>query len=164
MNQMLNMQDKIRKYDYYYCRIEIININKMENTIEDQKSSNSYASNRGTVSMFKKVKTAKKLSFTPTQASETSELYYDLDEKSIISFDNMVKKNDSIKFEQEIRRSSPEKINNCIDFNDEYNDFIYDEEDELTYGDDDQMIDFMDIFYMSSAVVIILLLLYNDPQ
>ena len=121
---MLNMQDKIRKYDYYYCRIEIININKMENTIEDQKSSNSYASNRGTVSMFKKVKTAKKLSFTPTQASETSELYYDLDEKSIISFDNMVKKNDSIKFEQEIRRSSPEKINNCIDFNDEYNDLI----------------------------------------
>ena len=87
----------------------------MENTIEDQKSTTSYASNRGTISMFKRVKTAKKLSFTPTQASETSELYYDLDDKSIISFDNMVKKNECIKFESEIRRSSPEKTNNCID-------------------------------------------------
>ena len=31
----------------------------MENTIEDQKSTTSYASNRGTISMFKRVKTAK---------------------------------------------------------------------------------------------------------
>ena len=96
----------------------------MENTIEDQKSTTSYASNRGTISMFKRVKTAKKLSFTPTQASETSELYYDLDDKSIISFDNMVKKNECIKFESEIRRSSPEKTNNCIDLYDEYSDLI----------------------------------------
>ena len=95
----------------------------MEITIEDEKSINSSVSNRGTISVFKTQKSSKKISFTPTQASETSERYYDLDEKSIVSFETVVQKNNNLKIEPEMRRSSPEK-GNCFDLYDEYRDII----------------------------------------
>lgn len=95
----------------------------MEITIEDEKSINSSVSNRGTISVFKTQKSSKKISFTPTQASETSERYYDLDEKSIVSFETVVQKNNNLKIEPEMRRSSPEK-GNCFDLYDEYSDII----------------------------------------
>lgn len=90
------------------------------------KPSNSDTGNRGTKSMFKKHKKTKKLSFTPTQASETSQKYYELDEKSIISFDNVVKQNEnkSIDFKSLVRHSSPVKTNLALDLYQEYNDIV----------------------------------------
>ena len=80
----------------------------MEITIEDEKSVNSSIANRGTISMYKKNKSNKKICFTPTQASETSEHYYDIDEKAIPSFDTVVHKTESMN--DDLRCSSPIKI------------------------------------------------------
>lgn len=95
----------------------------MEITIVDGKSINSSIPNRGTVSMFKTQKSSKKLSFTPTHASETGERYFDLDEKSIVPFENIVQKNNNLKIEPNLRKSSPEK-GNCFDLYNEYSDII----------------------------------------
>ena len=69
----------------------------MEITIEDEKSVNGSVVNRGTISMYKKVRSSKKICFTPTQSSETSEHYYVLDEKAIPSFDTVLHKTEPIK-------------------------------------------------------------------
>ena len=84
----------------------------MEITIEDEKSVNSSIANRGTISMYKKNKSNKKICFTPTQASETSEHYYDIDEKAIPSFDTVVHKTESMN--DDLRCSSPIKNQNAI--------------------------------------------------
>ncbi len=85
----------------------------MEITIEDEKSVNSSIANRGTISMYKKNKSNKKICFTPTQASETSEHYYDIDEKAIPSFDTVVHKTESMN--DDLRCSSPIKNQNAIE-------------------------------------------------
>ena len=85
----------------------------MEITIEDEKSVNSSIANRGTISMYKKNKSNKKICFTPTQASETSEHYYDIDEKAIPSFDTVVHKTESMN--DDLRCSSPIKNQNSIE-------------------------------------------------
>ena len=85
----------------------------MEITIEDEKSVNSSIANRGTISMYKKNKSNKKICFTPTQASETSEYYYDIDEKAIPSFDTVVHKTESMN--DDLRCSSPIKNQNAIE-------------------------------------------------
>ena len=85
----------------------------MEITIEDEKSVNSSIANRGTISMYKKNKSNKKICFTPTQASETSEHYYDIDEKAIPSFDTVVHKTESMN--DDLRCSSPRKNQNAIE-------------------------------------------------
>ena len=85
----------------------------MEITIEDEKSVNSSIANRGTISMYKKNKSNKKICFTPTQASETSEHYYDIDEKTIPSFDTVVHKTESMN--DDLRCSSPRKNQNAIE-------------------------------------------------
>ena len=85
----------------------------MEITIEDEKSVNSSIANRGTISMYKKNKSNKKICFTPTQASETSEHYYDIDEKAIPSFDTVVHKTESMN--DNLRCSSPIKNQNAIE-------------------------------------------------
>ena len=85
----------------------------MEITIEDEKSVNSSIANRGTISMYKKNKSNKKICFTPTQASETSEHYYDIDEKAIPSFDTAVHKTESMN--DDLRCSSPIKNQNAIE-------------------------------------------------
>ena len=85
----------------------------MEIIIEDEKSVNSSIANRGTISMYKKNKSNKKICFTPTQASETSEHYYDIDEKAIPSFDTVVHKTDSMN--DDLRCSSPIKNQNAIE-------------------------------------------------
>ena len=85
----------------------------MEITIEDEKSVNSSIANRGTISMYKKNKSNKKICFTPTQASETSEHYYDIDEKTIPSFDTVVHKTESMN--DDLRCSSPIKNQNAIE-------------------------------------------------
>ena len=84
----------------------------MEIIIEDEKSVNSSIANRGTISMYKKNKSNKKICFTPTQASETSEHYYDIDEKAIPSFDTVVHKTESMN--DDLRCSSPIKNQNAI--------------------------------------------------
>ena len=84
----------------------------MEIIIEDEKSVNSSIANRGTISMYKKNKSNKKICFTPTQASETSEYYYDIDEKAIPSFDTVVHKTESMN--DDLRCSSPIKNQNAI--------------------------------------------------
>ena len=91
----------------------------MEITIEDEKSVNGSVVNRGTISMYKKVRSSKKICFTPTQSSETSEHYYVLDEKAIPSFDTVVHKTEPIKIIDDFRRSSPMKIQNQTDLYDE---------------------------------------------
>lgn len=96
----------------------------MEITIEDEKSVNSSIANRGTISMYKKNQSSKKICFTPTQASETSEHYYDLDEKAIPSFDTVVHKTESLKINDDLRRSSPIKTENAYDFYDECCDLV----------------------------------------
>ena len=73
----------------------------MEITIEDEKSVNS------------SIKSNKKICFTPTQASETSEHYYDIDEKTIPSFDTVVHKTESMN--DDLRCSSPIKNQNAIE-------------------------------------------------
>ena len=85
----------------------------MEIIIEDEKSVNSSITNRGTISMYKKNKSNKKICFTPTQASETSEHYYDIDEKAIPSFDTVVHKTESMN--DDLRCSSPIKNQNAIE-------------------------------------------------
>ena len=85
----------------------------MEIIIEDEKSVNSSIANRGTISMYKKNKSNKKICFTPTQASETSEHYYDIDEKAIPSFDTVVHKTESMN--DDLRCSSPIKNQNAIE-------------------------------------------------
>ena len=85
----------------------------MEIIIEDEKSVNSSIANRGTISMYKKNKSNKKICFTPTQASETSEHYYDIDEKAIPSFDTVVHKTESMN--DDLRCSSPIKNQNSIE-------------------------------------------------
>ena len=85
----------------------------MEIIIEDEKSVNSSIANRGTISMYKKNKSNKKICFTPTQASETSEHYYDIDEKTIPSFDTVVHKTESMN--DDLRCSSPIKNQNAIE-------------------------------------------------
>lgn len=85
----------------------------MEITIEDEKSVNSSIANRGTISMYKKNKSNKKICFTPTQASETSEHYYVIDEKAIPSFDTVVHKTESMN--DDLRCSSPIKNQNAIE-------------------------------------------------
>ena len=84
----------------------------MEITIEDEKSVNSSIANRGTIPMYTKNKSNKKICFTPTQASETSEHYYDIDEKTIPSFDTVVHKTESMN--DDLRCSSPIKNQNAI--------------------------------------------------
>ena len=69
--------------------------------------------------MYKKVRSSKKICFTPTQSSETSEHYYVLDEKAIPSFDTVVHKTEPIKIIDDFRRSSPMKIQNQTDLYDE---------------------------------------------
>ena len=85
----------------------------MEIIIEDEKSVNNSIANRGTISMYKKNKSNKKICFTPTQASETSEHYYDIDEKAIPSFDTVVHKTESMN--DDLRCSSPIKNQNAIE-------------------------------------------------
>lgn len=87
----------------------------MEITIEDEKSVNSSIANRGTISMYKKNKSNKKICFTPTQASETSEHYYDIDEKAIPSFDTVVHKTESLEMNEDLRRSSLMKNQNALE-------------------------------------------------
>lgn len=85
----------------------------MEIIIEDEKSVNNSIANRGTISMYKKNKSNKKICFTPTQASETSEHYYDIDEKAIPSFDTVVHKTESMN--DDLRCLSPIKNQNAIE-------------------------------------------------
>lgn len=87
----------------------------MEITIEDEKSVNSSIANRGTISMYKKNKSNKKICFTPTQASETSEHYYDIDERAIPSFDTVVHKTESLEMNEDLRHSSPMKNQNALE-------------------------------------------------
>ena len=96
----------------------------MEITIEDEKSVNGSVVNRGTISMYKKVRLSKKICFTPTQSSETSEHYYVLDEKAIPSFDTVLHKTEPIKIIDDFRRSSPMKIQNQTDLYDECWDLV----------------------------------------
>lgn len=96
----------------------------MEITIEDEKSVNGSVVNRGTISMYKKVRSSKKIFFTPTQSSETSEHYYVLDEKAIPSFDTVLHKIEPIKIIDDFKRSSPMKIQNQTDLYDECWDLV----------------------------------------
>lgn len=87
----------------------------MEITIEDEKSVNSSIANRGTISIYKKNKSNKKICFTPTQASETSEHYYDIDERAIPSFDTVVHKTESLEMNEDLRHSSLMKNQNALE-------------------------------------------------
>ena len=86
---------------------------------------NSATGKIGTSSLVKKQKKNNKISFTPpTHASETSQKYYEFDEKAIISFDNIVQQNEEITpidFKSAVRHSSPAKTNIALDLYNEYN-------------------------------------------
>ena len=83
---------------------------------------NSATGKIGSSSLVKKQKKNKKISFTPTHASETSQKYYEFDDKEIISFDKVVQQNEEIDFKSAVRHSSPVKTNMALDLYKEYND------------------------------------------
>ena len=66
------------------------------------------------------------MSFTPTHALETSQKYYEFDDKAIVSFDNKVQQNEEITpidFKSAVRHSSPAKANIALDLYNEDNEF-----------------------------------------
>ena len=76
---------------------------------------NSATGKIGSSSLVKKQKKNKKISFTPTHASETSQKYYEFDDKEIISFDKVVQQNEEIDFKSAVRHSSPVNTNMALD-------------------------------------------------
>lgn len=85
---------------------------------------NSATGKIGTFSLVKKQKKNNKISFTPTHTLETSQKYYEFDDKAIMSFDNIVQQNEEITlidFKSAVRHSSPAKTNIALDLFNEYN-------------------------------------------